>query len=179
MWTKNGKKLFIKQLSANYTDNGGSKFLFRGCTDIDIEISANTVVSGVANNISYLVYDMTANIDNSSTKGLFWHLYIGTGTTPPTEDDIILEAPVTFTCPVVPQISRGDNYTTLLITYTFTNNTDTTQTITEIGLCSRLKVGNPSPAVLLNRRLLENPVTMEAGESKVFTFTIDTSNLQE
>lgn len=179
MWTKNGKKLFCKQLSEVFTSNTASDFLFRGCTDTDITVPATTSVSGVPSAVAAIIPDMnTLNVSGSYSK--VWHLYIGTGTTPPTENDITLENPVTFTCPVLPQISRGDNYTTLLITFTFTNNTDETKTITEIGLCSRMSSATSNnPAILFNRRLLENPVIMNAGESYTFSFTIDTSNLQE
>lgn len=183
MWTKNGKKMFLKQLSTTFTNSSASNFLVRGCTDADITWSYNYNISGVHTSLDELVYSMTANAKSSNLSYAYkWLIYLGTGTTPPAEDDIILENPVTFTCPVVPQISRGNNYTTLLITYTFTNNTDTTQTITEIGLCARVNTltsGTGSPAVLFNRRLLENPITMEAGESKVFTFTIDTTDLSD
>lgn len=183
MWTKNGKKILIKQLTDKFTNTSSSysDFLFRGCTDIDVTLSYNQSVAGVPTTISKIIYDMTANPPENDTIYYWtWQLYLGTGTTPPTEDDIILENPVTFTCPVLPQISRGDNYTSLVITFTFTNNTSETKTITEIGLCSRLKNGSSdNPAVLFNRRLLDNPVTMNAGDSYVFSFKIDTSNLSE
>lgn len=181
MWTKNGKKIIIKQLSKDWTNAVGSNFLFRASNDTDVTMGYSDVISGVLTSLDYMKPNIT---DNPAAAGaqytLRWELYIGTGTTPPTEDDITLANPVSFTCPVLPQISRGNNYTTLLITYTFTNNTDETKTITEIGLCGRVKTSTSgNPAVLFNRRLLENPVTMEAGDIKVFTFTIDTSNLTE
>lgn len=180
MWTKNGKKLFIKQLSNSFTNvsDNASSFIFRGCTGTDITMSYNSLISNIATDVNSATPDMAAS--PSSSSGLFWQLYIGTGTTPPTEDDITLEAPVAFTCPVAPQISRGDNQTTLLITYTFTNNTEETKTITEIGLCARvLKATLNNPAVLFNRRLLDTPVAMNAGDAYAFTFRIDTSNLAE
>lgn len=183
MWTKNGKKLFIKQLSTSFTSTSGnaSSFIFRGCTGTDITMGFNALISGVANSVNYITADMTVTPSaNNASYFLVWQLYIGTGTTPPTEEDITLEAPVAFTCPVAPQISRGDNQTTLLITYTFTNNTEETKTITEIGLCSRVVESTTnSPAVLFNRRLLDTPVVMNAGDAYAFTFRIDTSNLSD
>lgn len=181
MWTKNGKKIIIKQLNKDWTNTAGSNFSFRASNDTDVTMAYSDIITGVhtvLGNMKFNITDSPASAGSAYT--LKWELYIGTGTTEPTEDDITLANPVSFTCPVLPQISRGDNYTTLLITYTFTNNTDTTQTITEIGLCGRVKSSSSgNPAVLFNRRLLDTPVTMEAGISKVFTFTIDTSNLTE
>ena len=186
MWTNNGRKLICKQLSTKFTNtaNNTSDFTFKGCLGDDLTCLHSVFISGVVSNLNYLVPDMTANAKSASTDyAQHWLLHIGTGTTPPTEEDFALESPVTFTCPVVPQISRGANLTTLLITYTFQNNTEETKTITEIGLCARVNyttntVGG-SPAVLFNRRLLDHPVEMNPGDSATFSFTIDTANLTE
>lgn len=185
MWTNNGRKLFCKQLSTRFTNTSGgaSDFTFKGSLGQDIEMNYNSVISGVPTNLSYTVSDITGNVANNNAEYYgHWILYIGTGSTSPTEEDYTLESPVTFTCPVVPQISRGSNFTSLLITYTYRNNTEETKTITEIGLCARVNASTStggSPAVLFNRRLLDDPVTMAPGDSAAFSFTIDTSNLTE
>lgn len=185
MWTNNGKKLICKLLSTGFsvTSSDASSFIFTGSTGVDITASYDTNIDGVVNSTNQHIPEITSSVPSSSTSYYKkWCLYIGTGTTAPAEDDITLEAPVSFTCPVAPQISRGTNYTTLLITYTFNNDTAETKTITEIGLCARLNYatsGDGSPAILFNRRLLDNPVTMAPGDSAAFTFTIDTSNLTE
>lgn len=177
MWTENGKKMFCKQLSTSWTANNSmNNFSFIDCTNTPRNMNYNVLINNIASDPTYHKPGMT-ELSTNNNEYCFWDIYIGTGTTLPTKDDITLEAPVEFTLPVKPQISRGNNYTTILITYTFTNNTKETKTITEIGLCTR--VANQSPAVLLNRRLLDTPVVMNAGDSKVFTFTIDTSNLSE
>lgn len=185
MWTNNGKKLICKLLSTNFSvvTSNASSFIFTGSTGVNVTATYDTEIDGVPSGGSYHIPEITGNVtSNQAYYYKKWCLYIGTGTTAPTENDITLEAPVSFTCPVSPQISRGTNYTTLLITYTFNNDTAETKTITEIGLCARLNnatTGDGSPAILFNRRLLNNPVTMAPGDSAAFTFTIDTSNLTE
>lgn len=185
MWTNNGRKLICKQLSTKFTTTTGnaSDFTFKGCLGQDIQAIYNLFISGVITNLNMVHPDMTSNVKSNSTDYYgHWILYIGTGTTPPTEEDYILENPVAFPCPVIPQISRGSNLTTLLITYTYQNDTEETKTITEIGLCARVNsatTAGGSPAVLFNRRLLDHPVVMVPGSSATFSFTIDTANLTE
>ena len=157
MWTNNGRKLFCKQLSKEFTNTseGVSDFTFKGSLGQDLKATYSLVISGVATSLSYMVPNITDNVLRNNTLYYgHWILYIGTGSTPPTEEDYTLESPVAFTCPVVPQISRGSNLTTLLITYTYQNDTEETKTITEIGLCARVNSDTAtggSPAVLFNR----------------------------
>lgn len=104
------------------------------------------------------------------------YLMLGTGTTAPTADDYRLESPITtnLSCDSV-SVSR----TSLTKTYTatFTNSGSSDITVTEVGFVVYiLYLYGPndenSDHFLMDRTVLETPITIPAGESRTVTYEL-------
>ena len=100
---------------------------------------------------------------------------IGNGVTPPTVDDYNLESMITsgFTCtnPSAPAISLENDGVSISATYGITNTGTTAMTISEIGLFGKITNSNIT-VFLLERTVLESPITINPGETKQVTYTI-------
>ena len=102
-------------------------------------------------------------------------IYLGTGNVTPTIDDYKLSGEL-----VTVLTSQAENTTANNNSITFsaiaTNNTESPVTIKEIGLGGYLT--NPACVFLLTRDVLATPVTLNTGDSKTFSITIDLRSLQ-
>lgn len=100
---------------------------------------------------------------------------IGTGTTPATIDDYKLAGDMitTFTYSKSVTITHDDDKTTITALYTITNTGSAAFTIGEIGLmaASYSKTAE-SYKCLVERTVLDSPVTIEAGGVGQVTYTI-------
>ena len=103
----------------------------------------------------------------------------GTGTTPATASDYKLESTldstqITVSNPSAVSYSRGDTYEEYSVTFGVTNKTSNAITISEIGLTAVPYYSNSGTSVyvLVDRTVLETPVTIPAGQSKQITYTI-------
>ena len=100
----------------------------------------------------------------------------GTGTTPPKVTDYCLENPITsgltVTSPSVAAYNQTDEYGEYTVTFGVT--AANTVTITEIGLkCnSYFYSKDDQKVVMVDRTVLDAPVTIPAGQSKQITYTI-------
>lgn len=103
----------------------------------------------------------------------------GTGTTPATASDYFLESILTDTqinvsTPSSISFSRYDAYEEYTVTFGVTNKTADAITISEMGLtampCSPNSGSNYY--ALVDRTVLDAPVTIPAGQSKQITYTI-------
>lgn len=102
---------------------------------------------------------------------------IGTGTTPPTLDDYYLSGDLItgFNFSYSSTIESDDNGSTITALYTITNSGDTAFTIGEIGLIANLYSSSYSGSKyngLLERTVLDTPVTIEPGGVGQVTYTI-------
>ena len=104
------------------------------------------------------------------------YLMLGTGTTAPTADDYRLESPITtnLSCDSV-SVSR----TSLIKTYTatFTNSGSSDITVTEVGFIAYIfyeysNHDEKSDQFLMDRTVLETPITIPAGESRTVTYEL-------
>lgn len=109
-----------------------------------------------------------------TTNGVF----IGTGVTPATAADSGLESYLmsgfSMANPSAPAISAETDHVSISATYSITNTGDTALAISEIGLFGNVYTGSgPSTTVvLLDRTVLEEPITINPGISKMLTYTI-------
>ena len=99
----------------------------------------------------------------------------GTGTTPATVSDYFLESILTDTqisvsVPSAVSFSRFDTYDEYSVTFGVTNITAEAITISEVGLTANPQ-SNPY-YVLVDRTVLDTPITIPAGQSKQITYTI-------
>ena len=102
----------------------------------------------------------------------------GTGTTPATASDYVIESildntQISVTVPSAVSFSRTDTYDEYSVTFGITNKTAEAITISEVGLTASPNTqGSPFPFVLVDRTVLDEPITIPAGESKQITYTI-------
>ena len=103
-------------------------------------------------------------------------IYLGTGNVTPTIDDYKLSGEL-----VTGLTSQSQNTSATNNSITFsaiaTNNTDAPVTIKEIGLGGYYN--SPDCAFLLTRDVLTTPVTLNTGDSKTFSITIDFRSLTD
>lgn len=102
---------------------------------------------------------------------------LGTGSTAPTADDYCLELPITtnLSCDSV-SVSR----TSLIKTYTatFTNSGSSDITVTEVGFIVYINYEHTYSSsfsaddFLMDRTVLETPITIPAGESRTVTYEL-------
>lgn len=106
------------------------------------------------------------------------YILLGTGTTAPTADDYCLESQITenLSCDSV-SVSRTT--TTKTYTATFSNSGTSDMTVTEIGYALRMCYYIWSSTdiytydnFLMDRTVLDTPVTIPAGESRTITYTL-------
>ena len=102
----------------------------------------------------------------------------GTGTTPATASDYVIESilnntQISVSTPRAVSFSRADTYDEYSVTFGITNKTAEAITISEVGLtaCPNTN-GTPYPYVLVDRTVLDTPITIPAGQSKQITYTI-------
>ena len=140
--------------------------------------------------ISGTVSNTTLNSDNPPFKTMnSWTassnscgVAFGTGTTPATPSDYFLESILSSTeigvsTPSAVSFSRFDTYEEYSVTFGITNKTDSAIVISEVGLITEpyyLANGNNYTHIraLVDRTVLDTPVTIPAGQSKQITYTI-------
>ena len=101
---------------------------------------------------------------------------IGKGVTPATADDYTLESFITsgvsINNPSAVSVTMEEGYVAAYCTYTVTNTGTTAIAISEIGLFSQITASSVAKLVLMDRTVLESPITINPGQSKPITYTI-------
>lgn len=122
---------------------------------------------------SFINLPYTANLEGVC-------IYTGSGTTEPTADDYNLESPYTD----VKMVSlTGSSVSTDVhtvpsyksYTATLSNAAEENRTISEVGLMISFpsSVSGSKAKLLMAREVLDNPITLEPGDTVTFTFRID------
>lgn len=114
----------------------------------------------------------TANISLSGCE-----IYLGTGNVTPTIDDYKLSGELVTDLTSQGQDTAANN-NSITFSAIATNNTESPVTIKEIGLGGYYN-GNPVCVFLLTRDVLATPVTLNTGDSKRFSITIDFRSLTD
>lgn len=104
-------------------------------------------------------------------------IYLGTGNVTPTIDDYKLSGEL-VTGLTSQEKSTTANNNSITFSAIATNNTESPVTIKEIGLGGYLNDNKPF-VVLLTRDVLATPVTLNTGDSKTFSITIDFRSLTD
>ena len=106
--------------------------------------------------------------------GTYQWVSFGSGTTPATANDYKLESEITTGISVTSQDSptteQTDKY--ILWTATFGVKASVETTISEIGLFSNVHTSSGILITLVDRTVLDTPITIPAGQSKQITYTI-------
>lgn len=104
-------------------------------------------------------------------------IYLGTGNVTPTIDDYKLSGEL-VTGLTSQEKSTAANNNSITFSAIATNNTESPVTIKEIGLGGYYNSSTPF-VVLLTRDVLATPVTLNTGDSKTFSITIDFRSLTD
>lgn len=121
-------------------------------------------------------YDSTS-IGTGSFNFSGCEIYLGTGNITPTIDDYKLSGEL-VTGLTSQEKSTTANNNSITFSAIATNNTESPVTIKEIGLGGYLTSSTPC-VVLLTRDVLATPVTLNTGDSKTFSITIDLRSLTD
>lgn len=121
---------------------------------------SNMAVYGLAMVPNAVVY-------SSATSGI----YLGRGTTPPTFDDYKMEDMITSGVNCTVSVEYNDNYDAVNI-ITITNNSGAEITIGEVGRGGHVYTTIKWIIALLDRTVLDEPVTIPAGGVGQVTYTI-------
>lgn len=125
-----------------------------------------------ANN-NYGIFPYMFQYDNEAA---YQYVEFGKGTTPAATGDYKLEdkitSGITVTNPSAVTTEQTDSYIFWTVTFGVMASTETT--ISEIGLTSKItySTGLNPVAILVDRTVLDTPVTIPAGQSKQITYTI-------
>lgn len=183
MFTNNFKKLMFSFLFGNkntspVTDYAPSSFTSKP-TLKNIDNNPRTI--GSTSGERYwremwcCVRNALSTINSTKTLGN-GYLMLGTGTTAPTADDYRLESPITknLSCDSV-SVSRTS--ITKTYTATFTNSGSSDITVTEVGFIVYIRYFNSNTSensdhFLMDRTVLETPITIPAGESRTVTYEL-------
>lgn len=120
-------------------------------------------------------YDSTS-IPSGAFNFTGCEIYLGTGNVTPTIDDYKLSGEL-VTGLTSQEKSTTANNNSITFSAIATNNTKSPVTIKEIGL-GGYYTGSAPCVVLLTRDVLTTPVTLNVGDSKTFSITIDFRSLQ-
>lgn len=104
-------------------------------------------------------------------------IYFGSGITPPTVDDYTLEIPIATGLSIVNVTASnmtldGKRYS-YCSTIELTNKVSAPITIAEVGLFGQGNTGSSRKPVLFERTVLETPVVINPGETKVLRYWVD------
>lgn len=154
---------------------GGSVYKPASQTYIDfpqiIGLSTNCNICTSGSN-----YDSTS-IPSGSFNFTGCEIYLGTGNVTPTIDDYKLSGELVTGLKSQEQGTTANN-NSITFSAIATNNTESPVTIKEIGLGGYF-TGNTPCVTLLTRDVLATPVTLNTGDSKTFSITIDFRSLTD
>lgn len=173
MITKNFKKLLAMILPST----GGSE-------SVKCYVPVTTL-SGVTKYTSTRIRQFPYMVGTGVVLDTSYGIMIGTGTTPATEDDYMLESKITSgvtasgTSHSVNVDESGNPYLEYL--FTITNTSENDLTISEIGYVQIINAATSSGTAstsgdyfLMDRTVLDNPVTIAASESAAIKYTLKT-----
>ena len=159
MLTKNFYKLLLSNMFA------------RGET---IEITKPNGTVTTTTNSNYLLSGLSYVSCCEFATGVYG-TFFGTGRTPPTMDDYKLESPITdgtlHSQSVTPLRGFEQDHARLYATHEVHNSGSNDVTITEVGVFG-LGASISDNAFLLDRTVLDTPITIPAGGSKSITVAI-------
>lgn len=180
MVTKVGKQIFA--LNA-----GNSVFPQTRVTDIGW-VPGRTINSDTTVYFGYTQSSHTMNwlssVNNTNSAGVAF----GSGTTPATNTDYNMESIIPSTGISVVATTAAQAYdsetqnTFGYVNYTITNNSENDLTISEIGLFATLRAtgtsgtyvnNNVNYSVMLEHTILDNPVTIPAGEAGIIQYRFE------
>lgn len=166
--------------TASYTTNNHTNLGTGRSFNYTTTLSSNTLTQELTTYPWHGITTTSSN-DNMYEKHNGFTLFVGSGTTAPTVNDYKLDTPVELDVLAASCYQNEDGK--VITTRTFYNNTGSSVTLNEIGLYLFKPAKNAAgssgtqPIVMLGRKVFNNPVTIAAGDSYTFTYTVDMSDI--
>lgn len=114
---------------------------------------------------------------SGSQNDCYAGIYFGSGITPPAATDYTLEVPITTGLSIVNTASVAMTHDAKRYSYCntieLTNGVSVAISVSEIGLFGQSSSGNTRKPVLYERTVLETPIVIEPGETKVIRYWVD------
>lgn len=187
MLLNNFRRLLVNSLSANMalSDIYGMTGEIKTTAGTLYNPSSNSSMdaptfSAFSNSCAICVVDTSYNstaVPSSNFSFGGCQIFLGTGNTTPTINDYKLSGDlVTGLTNQTQQTSATNN--SITFSAIATNNTDAPVTIKEVGL-GGYKSGTAACVILVTRDVLATPVTLNTGDSKTFSITIDFRSLTD
>lgn len=187
MLLNNFRRVLVNTISVNLTlsqhkgmtgeikTTGGTVYKPTSQTYID-----SPQINGLGSNCN--ICTSSTNYDSTSIPtGNFGfqgcEIYLGTGNVTPTINDYKLSGELITGLKSQSQSTTANN-NSIIFSAIATNNTESPVTIKEIGLGGYFTSTTPL-VVLLTRDVLATPVTLNTGDSKTFSITIDFRSLTD
>lgn len=169
MLTKNAKNFILRALMRSAGTGTSSPELWGSFTLTNTD--GASITTGYRSDIAFAFINALNHMGTVAGRDATTYIKSGTGTTEATENDYELEVEATgLTCDsVVTAISANDTKT---YTATFSNSTANDITVAEIGFFCCSYTGNNYDNFLLDRIVLDTPITIPAGESKAITYEL-------
>lgn len=173
MLTKNAKKLILYYLMDS-SQTGSSN---PAPTTIGFILKSISGSTKMANPTYFSVFSLINSFNHMATDpttNSVTYIRCGTGTTAATENDYKLESYVTGLTNDAVVTAVSGNASKKTYTATFTNTTDADITVTEIGFFTNCYYNSSvdNDNFLLDRIVLDTPITIPAGESKPITYEL-------
>ena len=145
--------------------------LQRASADFTLTDGSTTQSDSISNSGKIPLKTMNAWARGNSSNGVGF----GTGTTPASASDYKLESflthqKISVANPSQVSFNKFDTYEEYTVTFGVTNITAEAITISEVGLMATLD--SSAGCNLVDRTVLDVPVTIPAGQSKQITYTI-------
>lgn len=176
MVTNNFKKLIFSYLLNSGSINTSQPYARENVEVVRTDgttsqlLGSNTRRDAYSTNINCL-----NNISTSTTDNGTMHVKVGTGTATPTADDYELES-INSDVTVSVAATASTNSHSKIYTVTLNNATTNDINITEIGLYGMLAdyygTALGCHEILLDRTVIDTPITIPAGESKAITYEL-------
>ena len=132
--------------------------LYEGSIPLDSGTNYYFVTSTTAFKIPYLMQNRRTAYSNTSTSGFCF----GTGTDTPTEDDYLFNTVIQLPSTVTVSVKFEQDGTEYKATYTLVNSSNGDITVNEVALVGCCRIGNNTPSYLIDRTLLDEPITIPA-----------------
>ena len=162
--------------------------LFGQCTDAPLKLISYSgairytmyyaVLQQMKNLSFWFCFDNVFNNANLGNAG--YHVVFGSGNNPATPNDYTMDFITGLTATVVKSVDNDDNGASSTAVFTITNTNSNEVTISEVGIFSSLYTRLTPDAVgasgsvpfLMERTVLDTPVTIPAGGVGQVTYTI-------
>ena len=139
------------------------------------DTSGTTYNAGYGTSTSYIYLDtIVPKAGNLNWSRGSTGVVLGSGSTPPTMDDYTLEEMIESGLSGSVTNTAVDENNNVTKTYTITNTSDKDIIIAEIGIhgWAYTQQNKSSIAILIDRTLLEQPITIPAGGVGIVTYTL-------